>query len=99
MSTVKCFGCQQTFAKSIAIRAHERSCAAFCVVGKEHLKKHGENQKKKKTAKLARLEGQTMDDIVEERHELRNEILDGNTAPQHPGTSDDAEMQVVCGNI
>jgi hypothetical protein len=64
MSTVKCPGCQQPFAKGIAIRAHGRSCAPLRIVGKERLKKRGENQKKKETAKLARLE--TMDVIVEE---------------------------------
>jgi hypothetical protein len=99
MSAVKCPGCQQTFAKGIAIRAHERSCAALRIVGKERLKKRGDNQKKRETAKLARLEEQTMDEIIEERHELRIELLDNHTTPQHPGTSDDVEMQVVCEDI
>ena len=76
MNTINCPGCQRPFAKGIAIRAHERSYPAFLLVGRERLKQRGENKKKRQSAKLARLEEQTIED---ERQDLRNELLDNIT--------------------
>ena len=71
MNTVKCPGCSQTFGQSIAIKVHQRTCAGLCLVGQKRINKRLQNAQKREVVKLARIEGQSMDDIVEERWELR----------------------------
>ena len=71
MNTVKCPGCSQTFDQGIAIKAHQRTCAGLRLVGQKRINKRLQNAQKREAVKLARIEGQSMDDIVEERRELR----------------------------
>ena len=79
MNTIKCPGCQKSFDHG---KAHQRNCPGLHVVAKEQFRKRGENVQKREAAKLARLDGQTVDDVAEERQELRDE-LDGNIVLDH----------------
>jgi hypothetical protein len=76
MNIVKCPGCSQTFDQGIAIKAHQRTCAGLRLVGQKRINKRLQNAQKREVAKLARIEGQSMDDIAEERRELREELDD-----------------------
>ena len=76
MNIVKCPGCSQTFDHGIAIKAHQRTCAGLCLVGQKRINKRLQNAQKREVVKLARTEGQSMDDIVEERRELREDLDD-----------------------
>ena len=76
MNTIKCPGCQKPFNQGKAIKAHQRTCARLHLVAREQFKKRDENDQKRGAAKLARLDGQTMEDIAEERQELRNDLED-----------------------
>ena len=80
MNTVKCPGCAQTFQQGISIKAHQKTCNAFRLVGQQQIKKRLDNSHKREVVKLARIEGQTMDDIAEERRELRDEPDDNGPA-------------------
>ena len=71
MNTVKCPGCSQTFDQGIAIKAHQRTCAGLRLVGQKRINKQLQNAQKREAVKLTRIEGQSMDDIIEERRELR----------------------------
>lgn len=70
MNTVKCPGCQKPFNQGKAIKVHQRTCPGLHVVAKDQFKKRGENVQKRDSAKLARLDGQTMDDVAKEHQEL-----------------------------
>jgi hypothetical protein len=76
MNIVKCPGCSQTFDQGIAIKAHQRTCTGLRLVGQKRINKRLQNAQKREAVKLARIEGQTMDDIVEERRELREDLDD-----------------------
>lgn len=76
MNTVRCPGCQKSFNQGKGIKLHQRNCAALYVVAREQFRKRDENVQKREAAKLARLDGQTIDDVAEECQELRDE-LDG----------------------
>jgi hypothetical protein len=76
MNIVKCPGCSHTFDQGIAIKAHQRTCAGLRLVGQKRINKRLQNAQKRDVVKLARIEGQSMDDIVEERQELREELDD-----------------------
>ncbi len=80
MNTVKCPGCTQTFKQGISIKAHQRTCNAFRLVGQKQIKKRLDNSHKQEVVKLARIEGQTIDDIADERRELRDEPDDDGPA-------------------
>jgi len=75
MNTVKCPGCSQPFDQGVAIKAHQRTCAALRLVGQKRINKRLQNAQKREAVKLARIEGQSMDDIVEERRELRDDFI------------------------
>ncbi len=76
MNTIKCPGCQKSFNHGKAIKVHQRTCAGLHVVAKEQFRKRGENVEKREVAKLAKIDGQTMDDIAEERQDLREDLDD-----------------------
>src|SRR5260221_12781046 len=76
MNIVKCPGCSHTFHHAIAIKAHHRTCTVLRLVGQKRINKRLQNAQKREVVKLARIEGQSMDDIVEERRELREELDD-----------------------
>ena len=76
MNIIKCPGCSQHFDQGIAIKAHQRTCAGLCLVGQKRINKRLQNAQKREAVKLARIEGQSMDDIVEERRELREDLDD-----------------------
>lgn len=87
MNTVKCPGCSQTFDQGVAIKAHQRTCAGLRLVGQKRInkrlqnaqiKKRTDNAQKREAAKLARLEGHSLEEIAEERQELRDELDDEN---------------------
>ena len=71
MNTINCPGCSQTFEQGIAIKAHQRTCAGLCLIGQKRINKRLQNAQKCEVVKLARIEGQSMDDIVEQRWKLR----------------------------
>jgi uncharacterized protein YfaT (DUF1175 family) len=70
MNTVKCPGCQKSFNQGRAVKMHQRNCAGLHLVAKEQFKRHGDNLLKRETAKLAKLDEQTMDDVAEERWDV-----------------------------
>jgi len=76
MNTIKCPGCQKSFNQGKAIKNHQRSCGGLHVVAKEQFRKRGENVEKREVAKLAKIDGQTLDDIAEERQDLREDLDD-----------------------
>jgi hypothetical protein len=76
MNNIKCPGCQKSFNHGKAIKVHQRTCAGLHLVAKEQFRKRGENVEKREVAKLARIDGQTMDDIAEERQDLREDLDD-----------------------
>ena len=76
MNTIKCPGCSQTFDQGIAIKAHQRTCAGLRLVGQKRINKRLQNAQKHEAVKLARIEGQSMDDIVEECRELQEDLDD-----------------------
>jgi len=79
MNIVKCPGCSQTFDHGIAIKAHQRTCAGLRLVGQKRINKrlqNAQNAQKRVAVKLAKIEGQSMDDIVKERRELREDFDD-----------------------
>ena len=87
MNTVKCPGCSQTFDQGVAIKAHQRTCAGLRLIGQKRInkrlqnaqiKKQTDNAQKREAAKLARLEGHSLEEIAEERQELRDELDDEN---------------------
>lgn len=80
MNTVKCPGCLQNFNQGISIKTHQRSCTALRLAGQQRIKKRVTNAQKREAVKLARIEGQSMDDIVEKRRELREDLQDNHTA-------------------
>lgn len=90
MNTVKCPGCSQTFGQGIAIKAHQRTCTGLLLVGQKRINKRHQNAQKREAVKLARIEGQSMDDIVEERRELR-EDLDENMV-HYPAEAPDPDL-------
>ena len=73
MNIVKCPGCSQTFDQGISIKAHQRTCAGLRLIGQKRINKRLQNAQKHEVVKIARIEGQSMDDIVEERRVLREE--------------------------
>jgi hypothetical protein len=83
MNTVKCPGCQKPFNHGKAIKVHQLNCAGLHLVAKEQFKKRGENIIKRETAKLARLDEQTMDNVAEERQELRDELANDDIDLDH----------------
>jgi len=70
MNTVKCPGCSQTFDQGIAIKGHQRTCAGLHLIGQKRINKRLQNAQKREAVKLTRIEGQSIDDIVEECREL-----------------------------
>lgn len=78
MNTTKCPGCQKSFAQGLSIKTHQRKCAGLHLVGQKQIKKRTDNAQKREAAKLARLEGHTLDEIAEDRQELRDELDDEN---------------------
>jgi hypothetical protein len=72
MNVVKCPGCQKTFDLGLSIKTHQRNCNGLHLVGRKQIKKRIDNVQRRHSAKLARIEGHTLDDIAEERRELRN---------------------------
>jgi len=78
MNAVKCPGCSQSFDRGVSIKTHQRKCTALLLAGQKRIKKRAENAQKREAAKLARLEGHTLDEIAEERQELRDELDDKN---------------------
>ena len=82
MNTVKCPGCLQKFKQGISIKTHQRSCTALRVTGQQQIKKRVKNAQKREAVKIARIEGQSMDDIVEERRELREDLEDNHIAQE-----------------
>ena len=90
MNTVKCPGCSQTFDQGISIKMHQRKCTALHLAGQKQIKKRVENAQKREAVKLARIEGQTMDDIAEERQELQenfNDVAHGTPCLRHLSVS------------
>jgi hypothetical protein len=96
MNTVKCPGCQKQFNHGKAIKAHQRTCAGLHLVAREQFKKRGENDQKREAAKLARLDGQTMENVAEERQELRNDLEDG-IVLDHSPVIGESSMVRICG--
>jgi hypothetical protein len=94
MNTVKCPGCLQSFDQGISIKTHQRSCIALRLAGRQRIKKRVRNSQMREAVKLARIEGQSVNDIVEERQELR-EDLDDNSAPPNPSPEDLARPSMV----
>ncbi len=84
MNIVKCPGCSQTFHQGIAIKAHQRTCAGLRLVGQKRINKRLQNAQKREAVKLARIEGQSMDDIVDERQELREDLDDNVRGVHYP---------------
>jgi hypothetical protein len=76
MNAVKCPGCQKSFDLGLSIKTHQRNCTALHLVGQKQIKKRIDNAQRRDSAKLARMEGHTLDDIAEERRELRNDLDD-----------------------
>lgn len=75
MNVIKCPGCQKTFDPGRSIKIHQRNCTGLHLVGQKQIKKRIDNALKRDSAKLAKLEGHTLDDIAEERQELRNDPI------------------------
>ena len=67
MNAVQCPGCKQPFNPGKALKAHQKHCTTLHVVAKERFRQREENAQKRAPLKLARLEGQTMQNIAEER--------------------------------
>jgi hypothetical protein len=82
MNTVKCPGCSHTFDQGIAIKGHQRTCVGLRLVGQKRINKRLQNAQEREVVKLARIEGQSMDDVVKERQELREEL--DNNVVQYP---------------
>jgi hypothetical protein len=80
MNAIKCPGCSQSFDHGVSIKTHQRKCTALLLAGQKRIKKRVENAQKREAVKLARLEGQTMDDIAGERQEIRENF---NNVAQH----------------
>jgi hypothetical protein len=80
MNTVKCPGCQKSFDQGLSIKAHQRTCGGLHLVGQKQIKKRIDNTHKREAAKLARLEGHSLDEIAEKRQELRDETDDDSLA-------------------
>jgi hypothetical protein len=74
MNTVQCPGCKQPFGQGKALKVHQTHCTPLHVVAKDRFRQREENIQKWKAVKMARLEGQTMEDIAEEREELWGDI-------------------------
>ena len=74
MNTVKCPGCRKSFNQGKGIKVHQRYCAGLHLVVKEQFKRRGDNLLKQETAKLAKLEEQTMDEIAEETQDLSDDL-------------------------
>jgi hypothetical protein len=74
MNAVKCPGCQKTFDLGLSIKTHQRYCSGLHLVGRKQIKKRTDIAQRRHSAKLARIEGHTSDDIAEERQELRNSL-------------------------
>ena len=74
MNVINCPGCQRTFDLGLSIKTHQRSCSGLHLVGRKQIKKRLDNAQRRHSAKLARIEGHTLDSIAEERRELRNSL-------------------------
>jgi Plavaka transposase len=74
MNTVKCPGCSQTFDQGIAIKAHQRTCVGLRLVGQKRINKRLQNVQKREAVKHARIEGKSIEDIAEERQDLREDL-------------------------
>jgi hypothetical protein len=102
MNTTKCPGCQKPFDQGLSIKTHQRTCTGLHLVGQKQIKKRTDNVQKREAAKLARLEGHTLDEIAEERQELRDE-LDGGSPPClmdiPPQEGEAAESSTVRNNV
>lgn len=96
MNTVKCPGCLQNFNHGISIKTHQRSCTALRLAGQQQIKKRVKNAQKREAVKLARIEGQSMDDIVEERRELREDFEDTHVA-QEPAAAPSPSREHLAG--
>jgi hypothetical protein len=75
MNVIKCPGCQKTFDPGRSIKIHQRNCTGLHLVGLKQIKKRIDNAQRRDSAKLAKIEGHTLDDIAEERQELRNDPI------------------------
>ena len=84
MNAVKCPGCSQSFDRGVSTKTHQRKCTALLLAGQKRIKKRVENAQKREAAKLARLEGHTLDEIAEERQELRDQLGDESPQPDIP---------------
>ena len=76
MNAIKCPGYSQDFDPGVAIKAHQRTCTGLRLVGQKRINKRHQNSQKREAIKLARIEGQSMDRIIEERQELREDVDD-----------------------
>ena len=77
MNIVKCPGCSRSFDQGIAIKAHQRTCAGLHFIGQKRINKRHQNNKRHEEVKVARIEGQTVDNVLEECQALL-ENLDNN---------------------
>jgi hypothetical protein len=101
MNAVKCPSCSQSFDHGVSIKIHQRKCTALLLVGQKRIKKRVENAQKREASKLPRLEGHTLDEIAEERQELRDELDDENPSCQmdiSPQEAKAAESSMVRNN-
>ena len=73
MNVIKCPGCHKTFDPGRSIKIHQRNCTGLHLVGQKQIKKRIDNAQRRDSAKLAKIEGHTLDDIAEECQELRND--------------------------
>lgn len=96
MNTVKCPGCLQSFDQGISIKTHQRSCIALRLAGQQRIKKRIQNAQMREAVKRARIEGRSVDDIVEESQELQEDLNDNlNIAPRNPSPEDLAGPSMV----
>jgi len=77
MNVIKCPGCQKTFDPGRSIKIHQRNCTGLHLVGQKQIKKRIDNAQRlgRDSAKLAKMEGHTLDEIAKERQKLRNDPI------------------------
>lgn len=86
MNSVICPGCQKSYAKGLSFQVHKRNCRKLALATQELYKKR-ENNQKASGSKTARYENSSVDDLVFQHQNLRDQINSDIDLPHEESSS------------
>jgi len=74
MNSVICPGCKKSYAKGLSFRVHKRNCRKLVVATQELYKKREAYNQSTSGLKTARYEDSSVNDLVFQRQDLRDQV-------------------------